>query len=297
MSETHQLVDGPLEVLDVLWECDGDSGARLPVNRADAVAKLRANGQDNAAALVARLPHADGVIDAAAVDQVFLSIHYELARLSEFLHVPHQMAAVLRPLIAKVREQTGRQEVVVIDVGCGIGLNLRYMAAHTMLGESVSYRGVDLNELLIGAARSLAQVEHIPVTFSVGNAFRMKSAIASPESTIVVSQGVLHHVAPHALATFFSHHEELGVAAFAHFDVNPGFWSNFGGWVLHQVRMREAISRHDGALSMARAFAASTLLTQAQAGLGNSYVLECDDRTTWYPAPHRALRPVVGVRR
>jgi hypothetical protein len=44
----------------------------------------------------------------------------------------------------------------------------------------------------------------------------------------------------------------LGIAAFAHFDVNPGFWSTYGGWVLHQVRMRSPVSRHDGTMSMTR---------------------------------------------
>ena len=112
----------------------------------------------------------------------------------------------------------------------------------------------------------------------------------------MISQGLLHHVGTERLTEFFDHHRALGIAAFAHFDVNPGFWSTYGGWVLHQVRMRSPVSRHDGTMSMTRSFPAPVLLEHARAGLGEAYRVECDGRQTLLPSPHRALRPITGVR-
>jgi hypothetical protein len=91
-------------------------------------------------------------------------------------------------------------------------------------------------------------------------------------------------------------HDALGVAAFAHFDVNPGIWATLGAWMLHQARMREPISRHDGAMSMRRSMTSDVLLDLARQGVGASYVLECETVATWRPQPDKIVRPLQGVR-
>lgn len=106
----------PIEILDVLWASDAE-GLRLPARRSEAVERLRASGQDDAAALVAALPANHDVFDEEAVNQVFLAVHLELARLSEFVRVPQRMASVLERLIARVRETTP-DPIRVVDVGC-----------------------------------------------------------------------------------------------------------------------------------------------------------------------------------
>lgn len=287
----------PLEILDVLWRIDPDTRERAPVIRDDAVERLRASHQNRAASEVERLPHHGGVISADAIDQVFLAVHFELARLSEYLHVPHRMASVLRPLVQGVREAAGDGVVQVIDVGCGIGLDMRALAAHQALGPGVEYVGIDFNSLLVDAARRLARDEHIAARFVVGDAFEVRAAITHPERTVMVSQGVLHHLGRDRLPEFFAQHGELSVAAFAHLDVSPGFWSTFGGWVLHQVRMRHPVSRHDGTMSMKRALDSDSLLSLAREGLGTTYDLTCESRRSLMPAPHEALRPITGVLR
>ncbi|PKQ27171.1 MAG: methyltransferase type 11 [Actinobacteria bacterium HGW-Actinobacteria-4] len=286
-----------LEILDVLWRRDPTTGTREPVHTADAAARLRASGQARGARFIESLPQTGGVLDQDALDRVFLGVHYELARLSEYLQVPQRMAAGIAPLIAAVREREGPGPVHVIDVGCGIGLDVRWMASAKIHGPDVEYVGVDLNGLLIEAATRLAAIELVSATFVVGDAFEAVATIAHPDRTVLISQGLLHHVGADRLTEFFSRHHESGLAAFAHFDVNPGFWSTLGGWVLHRVRMREPVSRHDGNLSLRRALDAPALLAHARAGVGDFYSLECADVAAWLPAPHRALRPIVGVRR
>ena len=284
-----------LEVLDVLWCFDPDSGARLPVSRSDALARLGNEGL--ATRLVAALPASDDVIDPAAIDDVSLAVHHELARLSQTLFVPERVAAGLRPLIDTVRSRTGSGTVRVVDVGCGIGLMMRQFAAHRTLGEGIELVGLDFNPVLVERAQRLAADESLDVSFLQGDAFTSTVAITDPARTVVVSQGLLHHLDDTGLRTFLAHHRQIGVAAFAHFDVNPGLWPRVGGWVLHRVRMREGISRHDGNLSLRRAYSADALLTAARESLANAYPVICADASGWWPAPPRALRPLTGVRR
>ena len=98
------------------------------------------------------------------------------------------------------------------------------------------------------------------------------------------------------LAGFFDLTADTGVAAFAHFDVNPGLWADVGAWVLHHTRMREPISRHDGTMSMKRAFSSQDLLAHASAGTAGRYHLRCDSVTNLYPRPEQIVRPVMGLR-
>lgn len=283
-----------LEILDVLWSADPATGERLPVDADAAAGRLRASGQEGAARIVERMPRRGQVVDPDAIDRAFLGVHYELARLSQFLHVPHCMATAIAPLIQRVRE-SGPGRVTVVDLGCGIGLDTRHLALRAGLGDDVDFVGLDFNSLLVTAATSLARREGARVHFMVGDALDPQGAIERPDRTVVVSSGVLHHMGRDRLPSFFERHATLGVAAFAHFDVDPGLWSRVGGWVLHQVRMREPISRHDGNMSMRRALPADMLLAAADAGTRGAYRIVCEDGAGLVPMPHRALRPIVGV--
>ncbi|WP_296666461.1 class I SAM-dependent methyltransferase [Demequina sp.] len=284
-----------LEILDVLW-ANGPDGARLPVRRDDAVERLRASDQPGAAALVQAMPAHGGVLDEDAVDATFLAVHLELARLSEFVHVPQRMAQSLRPVVDRLRD-SGEGPVRIVDLGCGIGYDTRILAATGALGDGVEYVGLDFNSLLVDAATRLAALEEIPVTFLVGDALDSSLSMEDPDRTVVVSSGVLHHLGRDNLQPFFAQTANSGVAAFAHFDVNPGLWADVGAWVLHHTRMREPVSRHDGSMSMKRAFTTEDLLTYASAGCGRAYHLRCDKVTNLYPRPEQIVRPVLGLRR
>lgn len=157
-----------LEVLDVLWAND-EAGARMPVVKAQAMERLRASDQPDAVRLVEGIPDTRGVLDEAAVNSIFLAVHLELARLSEFVHVPQRIAHSLRPIVARLRE-TGEGPIRVVDLGCGIGYDVRALAATRALGDAVEFTGLDFNGLLVEAARRLAAAEDIPMDFRVGNA-------------------------------------------------------------------------------------------------------------------------------
>lgn len=283
----------PVEILDVLWsERDGH---RLPIRKADAVGRLHASEQFDAADLVDALPDTDGILDEDAVDETFLAVHLELARLSEFVHVPQRMAQSLRPIVQRLRE-TGDGPIRVIDLGCGIGYDTRILAATQALGPGVEFFGLDFNTLLIDAAQRLALVENVPVTFLVGDALDPGVSMDRPERSIMVSSGVLHHLGSDHLPDFFRATADSGVAAFAHFDINPGLWADIGGWVLHHTRMREPISRHDGTMSMKRALSSDALLALATEAMDDQYRLRCDQVTNLYPRPEQIVRPIMGLR-
>lgn len=277
----------------MLWASDND-GKRLPVVKAEALQRLHASDQPDAARLVAAIADTRGVLDEAAVDSVFLAVHLELARLSEFVHVPQRIAHSLRPIVARLRA-TGQGPVHVVDLGCGLGYDTRALAATRALGDGVSFTGLDFNDLLVEAAKRLAAAEDIPVDFRIGNALDPEVWTAEPDRTILVSSALLHHVGRDSLTTFFAHTARTRVAAFAHFDISPGLWANVGGWVLHHTRMREPISRHDGTMSMRRAFTSTELLDHAAAGTAGEYTLRCDTVTHLFPRPEQIVRPVIGL--
>lgn len=287
----------PLEVLDVLWDVEMPSGKRLPVRKADARARLSERGQEDAARLLDPLPALrDGTLDPQAVDETFLAVHLELARLSEFVHVPQLMASSLAPLVERLREETSGT-IRVVDVGCGIGFDARVLASTRALGPDVEFVGLDFNSLLVDAAARLARAEDIPVRFVHGDALDPSLAIEDPARTLMISSGVLHHIGPDGLPGFFARHADLEVAGFAHFDPSPGFWTEAGAWMLHRTRMREHISRYDGSMSMRRALPAADLLRLAREGVGERYELECEDPSRLVPQPDKIVRPIVGRRR
>ncbi|GGU16725.1 class I SAM-dependent methyltransferase [Nocardioides albus] len=278
--------DGPLEITDLLWSSSGTA-----VVRADAVELLRSRGQVRAAQVVSMLPARDGVLDAEAIDALGLRIHRELQRLGEELQLGRRVASVVRTLLP-----AGSAPVRVVDVGCGLGHVLRSIAARGELPAHVDLVGVDLNAVLVAEASRLAALEGLDCRFVSADAFEPGGVIEDGSRTVVVSSGLMHHLAPEDLDGFFAAQARLGVAAFAHWDIAPCLWSTMGAWLFHQARMREAVSRHDGVMSARRAHPAETLLAAASRGAPDHDV-EVREGSRWHPRALDVLRPLVGVRR
>lgn len=277
----------PLEITDLI----GPGGAHGP---ADAASLLQARGQSRAARLVAALPADGATFDRPALEAIQLGIHYELQRLEDELSLARVVAQHLRPLVDSLRAKTGGP-VRVVDVGCGIGFLMRALAHGGWLGDGVELVGVERNAVLAREAQRLAAAESLAVTFTSGAALAPGVAIANPATTIMISSGVTHHIDPLDLASFFAEHEGVGVAAFAHWDLQPTTWAVVGSWLFHRARMRMAIARHDGVVSTRRAHRADVLLAAAREG-APSYVVECVDGHPLVPNPLRVLRPIIGVR-
>lgn len=285
----------PLEVTDLLVRVE--DGERVPVRRADVVDALRSRGQARAARLAARLPvHAGDVLDERAVDALLVRIHCELQRLEEELQQPRRCAELLLPWVEVWRAQDPGRPVRVVDVGCGIGYVVRWLAHSGVLGPGVELVGADLNPVLVGAAQRLARADGADCRFVAGDAFAPGNVVDDPARTVVMSVGLLHHVAADDLPAFFAAQAALGVGAFAHVDPDPDPWSTAAAWVFHRARMREPVSRHDGVLSFRRAHPGPVLLDAARRG-APGYDVAVTDAPRLRPRVHGAMRPVTGVRR
>jgi hypothetical protein len=124
-----------LEITDLLWPVDAD-GVPVPVCKADVLDRLRGLGQRRAARIVAAFPAADGILDPGYVDALGFRVHCELQRLGEELQLARRVAALLYPIVDRVR-LGGAGPVRVVDVGCGLGFVVRAMAACSALGPDV----------------------------------------------------------------------------------------------------------------------------------------------------------------
>jgi SAM-dependent methyltransferase len=282
-----------LEITDLLWQID-DDGELLPVVKAEVVAFLLDRHQRRAARIVSRIPAADGVLDPGHVDALGIRVHCELVRVSEELQFGRRVAARLQEMVMPLR-RAGRGLIRVVDIGCGIGYVIRWLAATSALGPDVELVGVDVNPALVMQANKLAALEGLTCQFLRGDAFDPGPAVQDPASTVVISSGLMHHISVQDLPDFFAAQARLGVAAFAHWDIAPCLWSTLGAWIFHQARMRERVSRHDGVMSARRAHAAPVLQAAVQAG-APGYHAAVLEASHWHPRAMDVLRPIVGWR-
>ena len=238
-----------LEISDLITDTDPAGGARLPVSRAAVVRRLVENGDRRAARIVAALPVGpDGVLDPVAVDRLMVGVHTELQRLSEELRIGERLAHVLGPLFTAIRASGHAGPLRLVDVGCGLGYLVRWLAATGALGPDVELVGVDLDAALVNEADRLARVEGLACRFVHGNAFDLPEA-----ATVFVSTGVLHHFRGPALAEFFRAQAASPALAFCHYDIAATRLAPIGAWVFHRARMRHPLGRHDGVASALRA--------------------------------------------
>ena len=275
-----------MEISDLIIRHDTITGARLPVRRGDVVGALQAAGDRRGARIVASLPHRDGVLDGAAVERLLVRTHTELQRLNEELRIAEQLAQLLAALLAAVARPGERPRVV--DVGCGIGYAVRWLAATGVLGD-VELCGVDFNAALVDEANRLAIAEGLPCQFVHGDAFALPAS-----ATIYTSNGLLHHLRGADLGAFFRAQDAAGARAYCHFDIAATRLAPLGAWIFHRARMREPLGRHDGVASARRAHADHELLAAAGSAPGLVPALY---RPTHHSNPFCAsIRPVLGVR-
>ncbi|MGY3202562.1 class I SAM-dependent methyltransferase [Streptomyces sp. TE5632] len=279
-----------LEISDLITAVDPHSGHRLPVRRAEVIRQLRESGDEHAARIVAGLPtDQDGVLDPHAVDRLLVSVHTELQRLNEELRTGERLVHLLGPLFTAIRSATGQPGPYrLVDVGCGLGYLVRWLAATNALGADVELVGVDLDAALVGEADRLARAEGLDCRFVRGNAFGLPEA-----ATVYVSTGVLHHFRGPALAEFFQAQAASPAHAFCHFDIAATRLAPLGAWIFHRARMRNPLGRHDGVVSARRAHSDETLLRAA--AVPGIRALLYEPRGAVNPFC-TTLRPVIGVR-
>jgi SAM-dependent methyltransferase len=276
-----------VEISDLVAVWDPLTGERVPVRRAEVVARLRGAGDRRAARIVQRMPAVGEFLDPEAVDQLLVRVHTELQRLNEELHMAQRFAEILLPVLSAIR--TGETRIRVVDIGCGLGHLVRSLAASGVLGAGVDLVGVDFNQALVAEATRLAQDERLPCAFVCADAF----TLAEP-ATVYLSNGLLHHVPAARLAEFFRAQDRPGTQAFLHYDIAPTRLAPLGAWVFHRARMREPLGRHDGVVSARRAYHDEVLLAAATQTTGmDVFLFEPPRHTNPFCA---AMRPVIGLR-
>lgn len=281
---------GQLEISDLVVRYDEDTLERRAVQRSDVVAALDAAGDRRGARIARRLPVRDGdLLDERQIDRLLIRVHAELQRLSEEFQQGRRVEQVLSPLLGSLPAPSAHRQSLV-DVGCGLGYLVRWLASRGVLGPDVGLVGCDLNASLVEAARQLARDEALDCEFLVANAFTLDRPGA-----VYVSTGVAHHFRGEDLVAFFAAQEQAGAAAFVHYDTAPTALAPFGAWLFHWARMREPLSRHDGLQSVRRAHGDEELVAAVERGAPSMVPILVDRVGTRNPLLN-VLRPVIGVR-
>jgi SAM-dependent methyltransferase len=278
------------EVSDLVVAHDSRTLERVPVRKQELLSLFAHNPR--AAAVVSRIPELDGFLDPVAVDRLLLRVHWEMQRLAEEFYHGARILELLEPAIATLRASGLRGPLRIVDVGCGTGYAIRWLAARGHLADQeVELTGIDLNSTLIAEARRLARAEDLPCQFFHGDAFSQDHG-----GHIYLSTGVLHHFRGPALVELFRRQESPSTAAFFHYDFQPSPLAPLGSWFFHILRMRTSLARHDGVLSAVRAHSAATLLAAGRCG-APGFACGIYGARIWRTPLPRAFHALLGVRR
>ena len=286
------------EISDLIVQHDPVTLERLPVRKDEVRAVFLRLGNRQAVRVVDALPERDGVLDAEAIDRLFVVVHSEMQRLAEEFYHGGRVWELLQAVIAATRAASraagaaNNERLRVVDIGCGIGYTVRWLAARTPLAaQGVELVGLDLNSALINEASRLARQEKLPCRFVHGDAFSPANA-----ANIYLSTGVLHHFRGDDLGHFFRRHELPETRAFLYYDFQPSFLAAPGSWFFHVVRMRTGLARHDGVLSAVRVHSAETLVRTARAA-SPGFASGMYGRKIWRTPLPRVFHTLVGIRR
>jgi SAM-dependent methyltransferase len=279
------------EISDAIVSFNPETLERKLVVKSQVLRLFSELGNRTAVRVVERIPERDGgVLDTQAVDRLLVTSHCEMQRMSEEFQHGRRVGELLNPLIRALHEAGVESPIRVVDIGCGTGFIVRWLAANSYFGEHVEVIGVDFNEALIAEAKRLAAAEKLDCTFAVANAFRLDHPAA-----IYLSTGILHHFRGQGLTDLLRQHDRKETNAFVHFDFHSSPMAPFGSWLFHAVRMREPLAKHDGVLSAVRAHPSRYLLEAARSAAPGFVSAIYGTRLWRLPIP-RVFHSLVGVR-
>jgi 2-polyprenyl-3-methyl-5-hydroxy-6-metoxy-1,4-benzoquinol methylase len=277
------------ELSDLLLDTDPETLARKPVKREAVRAVLRQHGMKTAEKILDGIPGGE-VLDEATVDGILVRSHCELQRLSFEFRNGDRLMQLLGPLLSVLRERLTERPIRIVDIGCGMGFVLRWLAAYGGLGDDVELLGCDFNPTLIGNAEKLAREEGLRCQFRVTNAFTLER-----QAHVFLSTGVIHHFRGESLTEFFRSQAGVSAQAMLHCDIKASWAAPLGSWIFHQARMREPLARHDGVLSAVRAHPREALLHSAKAGGSPLRFALFDGKPSPLPIL-RTMNTLVGIR-
>ncbi|MBI3650775.1 MAG: class I SAM-dependent methyltransferase [Acidobacteria bacterium] len=277
------------EISDAIISFDPITLERKPVLKSDVIAEFVSLNNQRAVRIIEKIPEREGVLEADAVDQLLITTHCEMQRISEEFQHGQRVAELLQPLLRALRSG-GETSIRIVDIGCGTGFIVRWLSAQAMLGDDVEIIGADYNAALIKEAKRLAELEHLACSFVEANAFRLDHPAA-----IYISTGILHHFRGQELIELLKQHNRQETLAFVHFDFHPSPLAPIGSWLFHAVRMRQPLAKHDGVLSAIRAHKSRDLLEAAKVA-APEFISTIYGTQLWgLPIP-RVFHALVGLR-
>jgi SAM-dependent methyltransferase len=280
------------EITDLIVQHDACTLERVKVRKQEVLDTFSQFSNGQAMRAIKPLPELGGILDEKEIDRHLLKVHWEMQRLAEEFYHGHRVWELLRVVLAAIRQAGVRETIRIVDVGCGIGYVIRWLAANIPLGEhAIELVGMDLNATLISEANRLARAEELPCRFIQGDAFSKEHS-----GHIFTSTGVIHHFRGQGLLQFLGRHEQPETQAFLHFDFQPWLLAPIGAWFFHYLRMRTAVARHDGVLSAARAHDARTL-TEAAREVLPEFASGIYGATIWNTPAPRVFHTLIGLRR
>lgn len=280
---------GP-EISDAIVSFDPVTLQRQPVRKADVLHQFKELRNHEAVRIVQQIPDHDGVLDPEAVDKVLITSHCEMQRMSEEFQHGKRVAELLKPILGALREGGVQNPIRIVDIGCGTGFVVRWLAASGALGDDVELLGVDFNGALLNEAQRLAKIERLCCKFEVANAFRLDEPAA-----VFISTGILHHFRDQDLIYLLEQHCRPETCAFVHFDFHSSPMAPLGSWLFHAVRMREPLAKHDGVLSAVRAHKSRYLLEATRSAAPEFASAIYGTRLWRMPIP-RVFHSLVGIR-
>jgi 2-polyprenyl-3-methyl-5-hydroxy-6-metoxy-1,4-benzoquinol methylase len=280
---------GP-EISDAIVSFDPNTLQRQPVKKADVLDQFRELRNHEAVRIVQQIPERGGVLDPAAVDKILITSHCEMQRMSEEFQHGKRVAELLKPILNALRHGGVQNPIRIVDIGCGTGFVIRWLAASGLLGDDVELMGVDFNVALLNEAQRLATIENLRCKFAVANAFQLKEPAA-----IFISTGILHHFRDQNLSYLLQQHCRPETCAFVHFDFHSSPMAPLGSWLFHVVRMRQPLARHDGVLSAVRAHKSRYLLDVTRSAAPEFASAIYGTRLWRMPIP-RVFHSLVGLR-
>ena len=280
---------GP-EISDAIVSFDPVTLQRKPVKKADVLVQFKELRNHEAVRIVEQMPAQNGILDPATVDKMLITSHCEMQRMSEEFQHGKRVAELLKPILNALRDGGVKNPIRIVDIGCGTGFVVRWLAASGSLGNDVQLMGVDFNVALLNEAQRLATIENLRCKFEVANAFRLDEP-----ATIFISTGILHHFRDEHLSYLLQQHCRAETCAFVHFDFHSSPMAPLGSWLFHAVRMREPLARHDGVLSAVRAHKSRYLLEVTRSA-APEFVSAIYGTCLWRMPIPRVFHSLVGIR-
>ena len=149
------------EISDAIVSFDPETLKRGPVVKSQVLKLFSELDNRVATRVVEKIPDHDGVLDPTAVDQLLVTSHCEMQRMSEEFQHGKRVGELLKPILNALREGGLKRKIRIVDIGCGTGFVVRWLTAKEYLGSDVEVIGADFNEALINEARRLAHAENL----------------------------------------------------------------------------------------------------------------------------------------